>query len=223
VSTARHRAAPVAALHRHRVLAIGLVAVVLGALAYPAYRHFRPSLASCTPTAPAATVDGYAGTMTGDGPWTRNCADLAQRLTVLRLLPYDPRERVHRHTHLDLFVDGKRRTVPAGVGLDQTDTPVSPVHTHNPDGIVHVESPVDRAYSLAEFFAVWGLRTTGGCLGGYCPTGDRALHVFVNGSEVAPDLAAVKIVDKREITVSYGTTDEVRKNVPTGFTDWPPV
>lgn len=221
MSAARHRA-PVAALRRHRLLAAALVVVVLGGLAYPAYRHFRPGLGSCRPSSPAATVGGLAGTMTGTGPWTRNCDDLAQRLSVLRLPPYDPRERVHRHTHLDLFVDGKRRTVPAGVGLDDSHTPVSPVHTHNPDGIVHVESPVDRAYSLADFFAVWGLRTSGGCLGGYCPTGGRALHVYVNGSEVAPDLAAVDIADKREITVSYGTADEVRRNVPTGFTDWPP-
>lgn len=215
-----HHAAPV---RRHRLLAAGVAVALLGAAAWPTYRHFVPDLSSCAPRGEVQTVSGLPGTMVGDGPWTRNCRDLATRLAVLKLPPYDPQERVHRHAHLDLFVDGERVTVPAGIGLDAGDTPVSSVHTHNPDGIVHVESPVDRRYTLADFFAVWGLRAGRGCLGGSCAAGDRALHVFVDGREAEPDPAQVELTDRREVVVSYGTAAEVGKQVPTTFTDWPPV
>ncbi|HVA21539.1 MAG TPA: hypothetical protein VNN74_05530, partial [Candidatus Micrarchaeia archaeon] len=30
-----------------------------------------------------------------------------------------------------------------------------PVHTHTPDGILHIESPTSRLYTLGTFFAVW--------------------------------------------------------------------
>jgi hypothetical protein len=30
------------------------------------------------------------------------------------------------------------------------------LHTHSADGIIHTESPVNRAYTLGEFFDIWG-------------------------------------------------------------------
>jgi hypothetical protein len=30
------------------------------------------------------------------------------------------------------------------------------LHTHAPDGIIHIESPVQRSYTLGEFFDEWG-------------------------------------------------------------------
>jgi hypothetical protein len=34
------------------------------------------------------------------------------------------------------------------------------LHTHAADGIVHIESPVQRTYTLGNFFDVWGQRLT---------------------------------------------------------------
>ena len=30
------------------------------------------------------------------------------------------------------------------------------LHTHAADGIIHTESPVERTYTLGEFFDIWG-------------------------------------------------------------------
>ncbi len=30
------------------------------------------------------------------------------------------------------------------------------LHTHAADGIIHIESPVQRTYTLGEFFDIWG-------------------------------------------------------------------
>jgi hypothetical protein len=30
------------------------------------------------------------------------------------------------------------------------------LHTHAADGVIHIESPVQRTYTLGEFFDIWG-------------------------------------------------------------------
>jgi hypothetical protein len=77
----------------------------------------------------------------------------------------------HVHTHLTIFVDGKARVIPYGVGIpgyQAVQTPDGPfvetgscfywLHTHAEDGIIHVESPsASETFTLGQFFAEWGL------------------------------------------------------------------
>jgi hypothetical protein len=44
----------------------------------------------------------------------------------------------------------------------------SPIHTHDTSGIVHIESPTVRPFTLGQFFDVWGVRFTSDCIGGDC-------------------------------------------------------
>ena len=75
----------------------------------------------------------------------------------------------HIHAHLTVFVNGAARQVPAGIGIpgaQAQNTPTGPfiasgscfywLHTHAADGIIHIESPVHRTYTLGDFFDVWG-------------------------------------------------------------------
>jgi hypothetical protein len=75
----------------------------------------------------------------------------------------------HIHAHLTIFVNGSARQVPAAIGIpgaQATDTPQGPfietgtcfywLHTHAADGIIHIESPVQRTYTLGNFFDIWG-------------------------------------------------------------------
>ena len=74
----------------------------------------------------------------------------------------------HIHTHLTIFVDGTQRQVPAGIGIPgavAAQTQAGPfvesgrcfywLHTHAADGIIHIESPVERTYTLGDFFDEW--------------------------------------------------------------------
>jgi hypothetical protein len=80
---------------------------------------------------------------------------------------------VHLHQHLDLYVDGRQVPVPAGIGIDPA-VRFAPLHTHDTSGVIHLESPTVRTYTLGQFFAVWGVRFTRSCLGGYCAAGTAA-------------------------------------------------
>ena len=60
----------------------------------------------------------------------------------------------HIHAHLAIFADGQPRTVPAGIGIPGQC--IYWLHTHDTDGIIHIESPDQRTYTLGNFFDVWG-------------------------------------------------------------------
>jgi hypothetical protein len=76
----------------------------------------------------------------------------------------------HIHAHLTIFVDGVPRQVPAGIGIappydvERTGsgtfiaraTCFMWLHTHSADGIIHTESPIQRTYTLGDFFDIWG-------------------------------------------------------------------
>lgn len=62
----------------------------------------------------------------------------------------------HIHAHLTIFVNGAARQVPAAIGIPGSGTCLYWLHTHAADGIVHVESPVQRTFTLGQFFDEWG-------------------------------------------------------------------
>jgi hypothetical protein len=75
----------------------------------------------------------------------------------------------HIHAHLTVFVAGSPRQLPYGVGiappLAVESTASGPfalggsaffwLHTHAADGIIHIESPIERTYTLGNFFDIW--------------------------------------------------------------------
>jgi hypothetical protein len=133
----------------------------------------------------------------------------------------------HVHAHLDVFVDGVRQIVPAGIGISIGDpavksgpgpsyggisvpceTPcISPLHTHAPDGVLHTESPVDVDNTLGQFFVEWGVTLDGQCVGEYCSPA-KTIAAYVDGKPVPTDAASLRgiaLVDLREIAVVIGT------------------
>jgi hypothetical protein len=62
----------------------------------------------------------------------------------------------HYHAHLTILRDGRKVTVPAFIGIDQQHQCLYWLHTHDTSGVVHIESPDARTYTLGQFFDVWG-------------------------------------------------------------------
>jgi hypothetical protein len=84
----------------------------------------------------------------------------------------------HIHAHLAVFVNGASRTLPGGIGIPGSvvqPTAQGPeaaggqciywLHTHAPDGVIHVESPTQRIYTLGNFFDEWHQALTPGQVG----------------------------------------------------------
>ena len=163
----------------------------------------------------------------GAAPWPAP-GDPLRRAVAAGLRP-EPREQLahHVHAHLDVFVNGKHVTVPAGIGIDITDpevkvftdTPngakayggielcarpcISPLHTHDDTGILHTESATATSNRLGQFFTEWGVRLNRSCVGGYCRPGDIAF--YVDGKPYGGDPRAIPLTDRREIAIVIGT------------------
>ena len=103
----------------------------------------------------------------------------------------------HIHAHLDIFVNGHQLTIPAYVGIEDN-TCLYWVHTHSTDGIIHIESPKQRGYTLGEFFDIWHSTNTG------LPPADNEPIIYVNGQVVTTNLKDVPLNAHDEITLVYG-------------------
>jgi hypothetical protein len=119
---------------------------------------------------PAPGTNGAEGVPVPSAPALAGTATVATGKTVDGI-SCDRGEQVafHIHAHLTVFVNGAARQVPAAIGIpgaQATNTPNGPfiasgtcfywLHTHAPDGIIHIESPVQRTYTLGDFFDIWG-------------------------------------------------------------------
>jgi hypothetical protein len=213
-AAAKARQAARQAARRRRRLGIAvLLAVVvvagIGGLAVSVAGRQRPA---------AASPAGLAGVQVGPAPWGANTAGLAERLQAIGLPPLSAMEGtvVHIHQHLDLYVDGRKVTVPAGIGIDPA-VGYAPLHTHDTSGVVHVESPTVRTYTLGEFFAVWGVRFTPGCLGGSCAGGGRRLRVYVDGHAYRGDPTTLVLRAHQELVVAFGTAAQLPSPIPSSY------
>lgn len=155
-----------------------------------------------TTTPPVVNVQALRALEAGPRPWPAEIGRLRARLDAIGV-PARSGTTLHTHQHLDVFVNGKRVVVPAGIGIGEGF--ISPLHTHDASGVVHVESTTVRSYSLAEFFAVWGVRLTKTCLAGEC--GEGKLHFFVDGKP-ATDPNRIVLTHHQEIAATFGPAPE---------------
>jgi len=110
----------------------------------------------------------------------------------------------HIHSHLQIFNKGRSVQVPADIGIMQVAGCLYWLHTHATDGIIHIESPTARTFTLGQFFDVWGedlTRTTAGSV--RAPRG-RTLRVTVNGKLWTKDPRAIPLRDREEIVIQNG-------------------
>ena len=108
-------------------------------------------------------------------------------------------------------------SVPHGIGIDTVAGILAPLHTHDSSGIIHVESAVSRAYTLGDFFGVWGVRFTPTCVGGIGVGGDTHEEVYVNGSQVSGDPRAVRLLAHEEIAIVIGTQAQRPASIPSSY------
>lgn len=130
----------------------------------------------------------------------------------------------HVHAHLDVFVNGQPVEIPGGIGIEITDPAVessgssyggipeegceqvciSPLHTHDPDGVIHVEAPSENEFTLGQFFVEMGVRLDESCVDEFC-TPDVPLVVYVQGQPLEGNPADIVLLDNQEIAIVIGT------------------
>jgi hypothetical protein len=196
------------------------VGVTLGASGGTASGGTAPKLASLS-TLGTLQPAPAAGPMGPENVPVPDAAPLAGTATAATGQPVDgiscdagEQTVFHIHAHLTIFVNGQARQVPAAIGIPGAvarSTPRGPfigsgscfywLHTHAADGIVHIESPVQRTYTLGEFFDEWGQPL------GPDQAGPAKGHVTViyNGKVVKGNPRDVPLTAHAQIQLEVGT------------------
>jgi hypothetical protein len=108
----------------------------------------------------------------------------------------------HFHAHLTLLRDGKPVKVPALIGIDLQHQCLYWLHTHDDTGIIHIESPDTRTYTLGQFFDVWHQPLSR-------PQADGLkgkLELFVGKRRFTGDPRAIVLKRHELITIEVGRT-----------------
>jgi hypothetical protein len=206
-----------------RKLSAGAVLLVLAALALLAGcggsdgNSKTSTSASKVTLGPALAMSDLPGILETPPPWGPNNApdQLQLRLRALGLDPLTAEGQVvHIHQHLDLYVDGKKVTVPAQIGIAASGAFISDLHTHDDTGIMHVEAQKVQSFSLGQFFAVWGVRLGAKCIGSLCASGEKRLATWVNGTPVTADPTRIVLEEHQEIVLAYGAPAQDPDPVP---------
>jgi hypothetical protein len=119
----------------------------------------------------------------------------------------------HIHVHLAVYVNGSLRALPGGIGIpgssevQTADGPVAAgghciywLHTHAPDGIIHVESPTQSIYRLGQFFDEWHQPLNANQVA--AATGH--VSAYVDGKPWTKDLRSIPLIAHSVIQFSVG-------------------
>lgn len=111
---------------------------------------------------------------------------------------------LHIHAHLQLFDRGQPVAVPGGVGIPENGMCLYWLHTHAANGIIHIESPLKRTFTLGEFFDIWQQPLNRSRADGVRAGRGAHLRVTVNGRPWNGDPRAIPLRDREEIVIQNG-------------------
>lgn len=122
----------------------------------------------------------------------------------------------HIHSHLAVFDHGRPVPIPEDVGRPLFAGCFYWIHTHTPDGIIHVEAPVFKSFTLGQFFAIWGQPLSRSRAATARLRPGEKITVWVDGNRYGGDPSAIALAEHLDVTIDVGPP--ARK--PTPFTDW---
>jgi hypothetical protein len=130
----------------------------------------------------------------------------------------------HIHARLSVFRNGQSYVLPAGVGIPGSkavDTNQGPIasggsciywlHTHTTDGVIHIESPTKKLYTLGDFFDIWRQPLSGTQIG----TLHGDVTAFINGKPWKKSPRAIPLLPHADIQLQIG-----QPAPPIVKTDW---
>ena len=74
------------------------------------------------------------------------------------------------------------------------------LHTHDATGIIHVESPDDRTYTLGQFFDIWGQPLTSGEVAGL----KGVVRAYIDGKPSSGNPRGIVLGAHLQITLEVG-------------------
>jgi hypothetical protein len=119
----------------------------------------------------------------------------------------------HVHSHLDVFVNGVQQQIPSNIGILSSPSCLYWLHTHSEGGILHVEAPETREFTLGQFLDVWQ-QTLTNSTAFFDSISDMPVTAYVDGERFEGDYRTIPLQSLKQIVLAYGTPPE---NIPAGY------
>ena len=127
----------------------------------------------------------------------------------------------HIHAHLAVYTNGRPRIIPEGIGIvpptqvTQTSAGLFVVagkcfywlHSHTPDGIIHVESPSQRVYTIGNYFDIWNQPLSPTQVG----PAHGAVTAYVDGQRFTGDPRSIPLTPHALIQLDVGSASPGRQ------------
>jgi hypothetical protein len=111
----------------------------------------------------------------------------------------------HNHAHLDIFIDGQPYTIPSQVGIVPGKC-IYWLHTHDDSGIIHIESPVTRNFTLGQFFDIWKKQFSNVQIFDKTANATNVMAVYLNGNKInrEANYRDINIQEHDQIAIVFG-------------------
>lgn len=118
----------------------------------------------------------------------------------------------HVHAHISIYINGQNVPLvantgiaPEGVTSQSSVTCFYWLHTHDASGVIHIESPTTKLYTLSDFFDIWQQKFSSS---GSFPTqlaSSAGWVIYVNGKQVNTDFNHLLLHAHDLITIGYNS------------------
>ena len=130
--------------------------------------------------------------------------------TVDASITCDAQEQLafHIHSHLSIYVNGASVPVPAQVGIPSDNSCFYWLHTHDTSGVIHMEAPVTRSFTLGNFLDIWNdqeFRALGFPTQLALPSSDW--KIYVDGTLYTGDFHDIVLKSHTLVTLAYDSPD----------------
>jgi hypothetical protein len=120
----------------------------------------------------------------------------------------------HVHAHLAIYVDGASRSIPEGIGIAPPRQSVKGatgqfvvagscfywLHGHTDDGVIHIEAPTQRTFTLGNYFDIWGQPLSASRIGPATGT----VIAYVDGERFTGDPRTIPIGAHTKVQLDVG-------------------
>jgi hypothetical protein len=106
----------------------------------------------------------------------------------------------HYHATLDIIQNDQKITVPANIGI--SGSCIHPIHTHEADGLVHIDFPKTIPFTLGDLFDTQGIIFNENQIGSIKTFDGYKITVKVNGETISKGYRNIGLKDRSKISIT---------------------
>jgi hypothetical protein len=115
----------------------------------------------------------------------------------------------HIHTQFNITINNQSYPIPAGIGIIPNNC-IYWMHTHDESGLIHIESPIKKEFTLGQFLDIWNRFNSSDTVVQYIKNNNinGTILVYINGTQMNnnTDYRDIELKDRGNISLIISDT-----------------